>query len=106
MHYSVEILAQKLGVHLIFNAPYSSKLNLIEYVFEKLKRKIRKKIDKKQRMTLKNILFREIRNFLKNESEIETKQFFKEIHKALQFKNMWSTVVRNKKEIFDMDTPD
>ena len=104
LHYSKEmtLLAQKLGVYFVFNAPYSSKLNLIEYVFEKIKRNIRRKTDKKERMTLKDILFRELRKYFRNGSEIETKQFFKEIHKALQFRNMWSTMVRNKKERIGM----
>jgi transposase len=108
MHYSQEmtLLAQKLGVYLFFNAPYSSKINLIEYVFEKIKRNIRKKTEKKGRMVLKDVLFREMRNFIMNEPEIRTEQFFKELHKALQFKNMWSTVVKNKQESFDLGTRD
>ena len=101
MHYSKEVslLAEKLGVYLFFNAPYSSKINLVEYVFEKLKRRIRQKIQKRSRTNLQDILFREMANYIKKDSKIETRQFYKEIHYALQLKNMWSTHIKKRTDI-------
>ena len=61
MHYSEEmkLLAEKLGVYLFFNAAYSSKINLVEYVFEKIKRRIRHRLSKQLRVNLKDMLFKE-----------------------------------------------
>lgn len=91
MHYSKEIklLAEKLGVYILFNAPYSSKLNLLEYVFEKLKRRVRQQLEKSHRLNLKDRLFRE--TMFENNHDIETKQFYNQIHNALLFKNTWVT---------------
>ena len=91
IHYSTEIklLSQKLGVYLFFNAPYSSKINLIEYVFEKIKRGIRQKLTKQKNTNLKDILFKQTIHYINNSSKIETGQFYKELHYALQLRNMW-----------------
>lgn len=92
MHYSEEmkLLAEKLGVYLFFNAAYSSKINLVEYVFEKIKRRIRHRLSKQLRVNLKDMLFKETVNMMNSDFKIETKKFYDEIHNALMLKNMWT----------------
>ena len=100
MHYSKEIkmLAEKLGVYLFFNAPYSSKINLVEYVFEKLKRRIRRQVDKRDRVPLKDVLFKEMAYFIKNREKVHTDIFYDELKKALEKRNMWTRNQSNGRE--------
>ena len=49
-------LAKKLQVYFVLNPPYSSKTNLIEYVFEVVKRTFRARSAKKKRVGLAKVL--------------------------------------------------
>jgi transposase len=91
IHHSKEMkkLAKYMRVYFIFNAPYSCKLNMMEYIFELIKRKLRKQFNKEKNKNTHKIFFQEIIKTLNINLSAQRLIMLKEMLKCLFGLPMW-----------------
>lgn len=82
-------ISKYLSVYFIFNIPYSCKINMIELVFELIKRKIRTNIKKEPNKNMNKIFYQEIKNIINFDLEHQRMQWLKEIGKCTNKIPMW-----------------
>lgn len=85
----VKLLASKLRVYFILNAPLSSKINQIEYVFELVKRNFRQMRHKIQGASLAKHVRNEIKDLENSDLVHQTRKFRKYILTSILTFNMW-----------------
>ena len=82
-------LAAKMKVYFLLNAPYSSKINQVEYVFELVKRPFRNRNDKTNRLGLSRFLRNRMLEIGDLRLTHQTSRFWKYLLYAMKKKKFW-----------------
>ena len=86
----MKTLAAKLQVYFLLNAPYSSKINQVEYLFERIKRPFRRRNDKRTWIGLSRLVRNRMLEVGNTHLNHETKKFWKHMVEAVQCRKFWS----------------
>jgi transposase len=86
----IKDFANNKQVYLLFNSPNSSKINMIEFLFEKAKRLFRVKCSKNRGEIIGKVIDKELRALVDNDIRIAWERTIKEMTDCMNNKNMWS----------------
>ena len=86
----VKKLAEKLSFYLLLNPPYSSKMNLVEYVFERVKRPLRQMNSKGKWIGIAKLLRNRMIEIRDMSLAHETRRFYRSLLTALYQRKFWS----------------
>ena len=84
-----KLIAKRTGVYFLYNAPISCKINLIEFVFEVMKRRVRRQADRQFGTSAVTELKRLAMTVIDRDLKHEKRKWLREIVRVIRLENMW-----------------
>ena len=84
-----KLIAKRTGVYFLYNAPISCKINMIEFVFEVMKRRVRRQADRQFGTSAVTELKRLAMTVIDQDLRHEKQKWLGEIARVIRLENMW-----------------